>query len=323
VKRSLPLALSALVLLLLLLLAASAQAALPDGRAIAVATSVSPDVHLFAEPVVVRVRVIVDPSQFDPARLRVQTSFAPYEVVGKIKRSQRTIGDVVELVDMAILRCLTADCLAPRYQTVLGEQESGRPERFTYRFAPAAVLYAHPNGRTELLLQRPFPTLEVVSRVNTAQVQAVDPLAQPGLGDPSVASAYTASIDPPSPTYRLPARVLAGGALALAGLLLLFPLWVLGRVIVSRWRARRRDRELSRIDRALLLVEWASRTDDGGQDRRRALEALADVLEERGAEPLAQAARTSAWDEEVPDAVRARDLASEARGALGGRDWSR
>jgi hypothetical protein len=303
--------------------AASSATGLPDGRAIAVETSLSPDVHLFAEPVVARVRVIVDSTQFDPDRVRVRTDFAPYELVAQTDRSRRTIGDVVELQYAATLRCLEADCLAPRYQTVLGEQEGGRPERYTYRFRPVAILYARPSGRSELLLQRPFPALEVVSRVNTAQLQAVDPLAQPGLGDPSAASAYTASIEPPAPTYRLPPWALAALPLALAVLLLLFPAWLVGRAVVARWRATRRPRELSPADRALLLVEWSSRQSDGEEDRRRALEALADVLDEHGAEPLAHAARTSAWEEGVPDGARARELAGEARTVLGGHDWSR
>jgi hypothetical protein len=298
-------------------------AGLPDGRGIAVSTSLSPDVHLFAEPVDARVRVIVDSTQFDPSRLRVLTSFAPYETVGKTRQSRRTIGDVVELEYTTTLRCLTADCLAPRYQTALGEQESGRPERFTYRFAPAEILYEPRTGREKLLLQRPFPALEVVSRVNTAQLQAVDPLADPGLVDPSAASAYTAGIDPPSPTYRVSPQVLAVAASALAACLLAFPIWLVGSALLARWRRARPSRALSPVDRALLLVEWANQPENGVEDRRRALEALADVLEEGGAMPLADETRTAAWDEDVPDRTQATELASEARGVLGGRGWSR
>jgi hypothetical protein len=301
----------------------SASAALPDGRAIALSTSLSPDVHLFAEPVEARVRVIVDATRFDPDRVSVKTSFAPYEPVGTLERSRRTIGDIVELELVTTLRCLQADCLAPRYATVLGEQEGGRPERFTFRFAPAEVLFERANGRTELLLQRPFPALEVVSRVNTAQLEAVDPLADPGLVDPSAASAYTASVEPPAITYRVSPRAVAGIALGLAACLLVFPAWLVGRAVLARWRAGRVPRALSPADRALLLVEWANQQQDGVEDRRRALEALADVLDVSGGEPLAEATRTVAWEEEVPDPTRARELASDARSILGGRQWSR
>jgi hypothetical protein len=116
---------------------------------------------------------------------------------------------------------------------------------------------------------------------------------------------------------------LAAIALALAACLLLFPAWLVGRAVVDRWRIRRRPRDLSPVDRALVLVEWASRQEDGEEDRRRALEALADVLDERGVEPLAATARTSAWEEDAPNETRARELAGEARAVLGGRDWSR
>jgi hypothetical protein len=279
-------------------------------------------VDLFGDPAVARVRVIVDSRDFDPDSVSVEMSFAPYELVGDVQQEWRTVGDVVEAQYTATIRCLEAACLAPRYQTVLGEQEGGRPERYTFRFPPAEVLYTHPGGRVELLLQRPFPALEVVSRINTAQLEAADQLADPGLGDPSVASGYTASLEPPPPTYRIPPRTLAAVALVVAALLLFFPGWLIGRALVARWRASRRPRRLSRAERALLLVEWSSRQEDGDQDRRRALEALADALEQGGAEPLAESTRTSAWAEYVPDEARATELAREARSVLGGREWS-
>jgi hypothetical protein len=292
-------------LLGLLLAPAPAWADLPGGRAITVATSVSPDVHLFAEPVVARTRVIVDPREFDPDRIRVETSFAPYEQTGPVQLSRRTVGDAVELRYESTLRCLDGECLAPRYRTVLGEQEGGRAERYTFRFAPAEVRYEHPNGRVELLFQRAFPALEVVSRVNTAQLDA----ATGGSGT------YTASLDPPSPTYRTSPSALAAGAFVLAGLLLLLPAWLGGRVLYRRWRSRE-PRRLSPVERALLLVDWTSRQQDGEEDRRRALEALADVLERDGVAPLAEKTRTVAWSAEQPDRMSAGELANEARTAL-------
>lgn len=300
--------------LALLAAPAAAQTSLPGGRAITVATAVSPDVHLFAEAVTAQARVIVDPREFDPDRISVRMTFAPYELVGRLQESRRNVGGVVELRYTATLRCLEAACLAPRFKTVLGEQEGGRSERYVFRFRPAEVLFERPNGRVELLLQRPLPALEMVSRINTAQLDAVDPLAEE-LGEGS-ANAFTASLEPPSPTYRLPPRALALGALGLASVLLVLPAWLAGGFLLARWRARRRPRRLSPVERALLLVEWAGRQHDGEQDRRRALEALADVLERNGASPLAETTRTFAWAEEAPDRPRADELAREARSAL-------
>jgi hypothetical protein len=291
-----------------------AQSALPGGRAISVTPSLSPDVHLFAEPVTAGVRVIVDPREFDPDRIEIKASFLPYELIRSPERSRRTVGDLVELRYIATLRCLEVECLAPRFQTVLGEQEGGRAERFTFRFAPAEVLYRREGDRVELLLQRPFPALEVVSRINTAQVAAAaDPL---GL-EAGPSSEFIASLTPPEPTWRIRPRLLAAGALALAGLLLVFPVWLAMRFGLEQWRARRRPRALSPTERALLLVEWSVARADGDEDRRRALEALADVLERSGAEPLAESTRSEAWAEEAPDRNRTRELAGQARLALG------
>jgi hypothetical protein len=290
------------------------QAPLPGGRAIAVATSISPDVHLFAEPVTASVRVIIDPREFDPDRIEVRTSFLPYELLRSQERGRHTVGALVELRYTATLRCLEIACLAPRFRTVLGEQEGGRAERFTFRFAPAEVLYRREDDRVELLLQRPFPALEVVSRINTAQVAAAaDPL---GL-EAGHSSEFTANLAPPEPTWRIRPRLLAAGALALAGLLLVFPVWLATRFGLEEWRARRRPRALSPAERAFLLVEWSVARADGDEDRRRALEALADVLERSGVEPLAESTRSEAWAEEAPDRNRTRELAGRARLALG------
>jgi hypothetical protein len=297
--------------------------ALPGGRALAVTTSLSPDVHLFAEPVRASVRVIVDPRAFDSDRIEIRASFLPYELVRSPERSRRTVGDLVELRYVATLRCLEAACLAPRFQTVLGEQEGGRAERFTFRFAPAQVLYRREGDRVELLLQRLFPPLEVVSRINASQLAAADQLGLDSLPDPSAQSGYAASLAPPEPTYRIPPRALAAGAFVLAGLLLIFPLALASRYAFRRWADGRRPRPLSATERAFLLVEWAVRQPDGEEDRRRALEALADVLEQRGAEPLAATTRTVAWAEEAPDPARTRELGGRARLALGKADGRR
>jgi hypothetical protein len=294
---------------------ATAQAVLPGGRAIAVTTSISPDVHLFAEPVVVRVAVVVDAKQFDPDRITAQLSFDPYKLVGPVERSRRRVGDVVELAYTATLRCLDADCIAPPRSTALGAQEGGRPERYTLRFPPAEIVYQHPGGRVELLLQRKFPAVEVVSRINASQLKAA---SQYRFQNPLLANTYRASVEPPPATYRVPPRLLAAGALALAALLALFPATLAGRVVLRRWRASHRPRQLSPLERALLLVQWTSRQPDGEEDRRRALDALADVLEHSGALPLAEITRTSAWADAAPGPQRADELAAEARSVLGG-----
>lgn len=295
---------------------ANGAGALPGGRALVVTTSLSPDVHLFAEPVIARVGVLIDPAEFDPERVRVNIRFAPYELIGRVEHARDKVGEIVRLRYTATLRCLVAECVAPRFRTALGEQEGGRAERYIFRFSPAEVLYEHAGGRTELLLQRPFPPLEVVSRINTSVLD--EAATSGGFEEALLVSTYTASLEPPPLTYRLPPRWIAGGAFALAGLLLVFPAGLVGRAALSRWRASRRPRRRTPLERALLLIEWTSRQRDGDDDRRRAVEALADALERGGAAALAEASRTVAWAEESPDRERVNALATEASSALSG-----
>lgn len=290
---------------------ASAQDALPGGRAIVATASVSPDTHLFAEPVAARVDLVLDPAQLEPDRIQVRMRFAPYKLVGPVKEARREVDDLVHVRYTATIRCLEVECLAPRFETVLGEQEAGRASRHTYRFAPAEIHYQEDDGRRQLLFRRAFPPVQVVSRLNTAQLDEAD---QPG----ATRSAYTATLEPPAPTYRMSPERIVAVALAAAALLFLFPAILAGRFLLSRWRASRRPRELSPLERALVLVDWTGRQADGEHDRRKALEALAEALERGGARPLAEATRTFAWAEESPDRERADELAAEARTALAG-----
>jgi hypothetical protein len=291
---------------------ASGQDALPGGRAIVATASIAPDTHLFAEPVKAYVDLVLDPAQLDPDRIRVTMRLAPYKLVRPVEETTREEGELVHVRYTATIRCLEVACLAPRFETVLGEQEAGRAERHTYRFAPAEIHYEEDDGRVQLLFRRAFPALQVVSRLNTAQLDAAD---QPGASR----SAYTASLEPPEPTYRVSPERIAAVALVVAGLLVLFPAVLAARFLLARWRATRRPRKLSPLERALVLVEWTGRHADGERERRKALEALADALEREGAGPLAEQARTFAWGEESPGRERADELAAEARTAATGR----
>lgn len=298
------------------LLAAPASAAeepLPGGRAIIVTTSVSPDTHLFADPVVARVVVVLDPTQFDPDRIRVDIDFKPYELVGPLQVRQHTVGELVEIRHTAMLRCLHVGCIAPRFRTALGEREADRPDRYAIRFQPAEVFYQEESGRSELLFERPFPAVEAVSRLNAAQ--AAD---QAGEVDIDSVTGYRASVEPPPATYRMPPRLLTALAFAAALLLFAFPATLAGRFLLERWRASRRQRPLTPLERALLLIAWTARQPDDEERRRKALEALALVAEHGGAGQLAEATRELAWDQEAPGGQPADELAARAAATLAG-----
>ena len=292
--------------------AAAAESPLPGGRAVVATASVTPTTHLFGDAIVARVDVVFDPAEFDPERLRVRLRFEPYEAVGGIRETRRRSGRLVHVRYEAALRCLHVGCLAPRTETILGGQEEGRAERKTVQFPPAAVLYG-PQGNAELLLSRLFPPVQVVSRINTAQASGLAPGAQPGSR-----GAFAASLEPPPMTYRIRPGLLAGLAVGAALLLLVFPLVVVGRLAHGRWRAARGWRPLPPLERALVLVDWSARREDAGEDRRKALEALAVVAEQRGARPLADTTRALAWAEEPPPPELAGEAGSEARRTLDG-----
>jgi hypothetical protein len=298
---------------LLLAPAATAEDALPGGRAIAASASVSPSTHLFGDTIVARLDVVLDPGQFDPDRLRVRLRFAPYEAVDPVAETRREVGTLVHLRYEAALRCLHERCIAPRPESALGGQEEGRAERHTIRFEPVEILYRESGAAAMLLLTRQFPAVQVVSRINTAQAELRDPDARPGSQ-----GTFVASTEPPAPTYRIRPAVLAGAAFVAAFLVALFPAALLWRLVQAHWRAARRWRPLSPLERALVLVDWTAHRDDGEEDRRKALETLAAVLEREGVQQLAESTRALAWAEESPAGERAAQAGSEGRRALEG-----
>lgn len=295
---------------LLLAPAVAAEDAIPGGRAIVVNASVSPSTHLFGDPVVARLDIVLDPVQFDPDGLQVRLRFEPYESVGPVEETRSEVGQLVHLRYRTTLRCLHMDCIAPQTQSVLGGQEEGRAERHTIQFEPIEIRYGT-RGAGRVLLTEQFPAVQVVSRINTAQASSLDPDARPGSQ-----GVFAASVEPPAPTYRVRPELLVGIALAAAFLAALLPVVLVWRLLNARWLAARRQPPLSPLDRALALIDWTGRRDDGGEDRRKALEALAAVLESGGAQPLAASTRALAWAEESPARERAAEAGSDGRRAL-------
>lgn len=290
--------------------AAQQQAPLPGGRGLVATTSLAPATHLFADPIVATLDVVLDPAQFDPDRLDVGLRFDPYEPVGEVTRTRRELGGLVHLRYEATLRCLHLDCIAPRFESALGDQEEGRSERHAIRLPPAELVYEEVVGSPEVLLTKLFPTVEVVSRVNASRLQGLDPDARPGSE-----GAFVASLEPPERTYRARPALLAGLLLGAALLFSLLPAVLAGRAVRARWRASRVQGPLSPVQRALVLVEWSARRDDV-EDRRKALEALAAVLDDGGAGPLAESTRELAWAAAMPAGDEAGAAGAEARQVL-------
>lgn len=262
---------------------------LPLGKQVAATATLTPTVHLFAEPVVAGIDVVVDRDHLDPARVRVAAKFLPYDV-------KETVKDTVErgrftlVRHRFLLRCLRIACVPEVLPGAGGESESGRGERRAFALPAVRVLYDEPGGGDPRTLTRaPWPELVSVSRIKESDV-------------PSFGFVFKTSVTPlPEPDFRVSPTVLGAGLLAGALVLLALPVG-----LGASWLRRRRpppaadgEVELTPLERALRLVEWA-RERENGAERREALEALAVELEvvERGV--LAADARMLAWSPGAP-----------------------
>jgi len=271
--------------------------------------SLTPNVHLFAEPIVARVEVILNRTKADPGSVRVKTDFAPYEPVSEPRTTRTDIGDFTLLRYSVTLNCLSERCI-PR--TASGEATVGqrpglppflpgkqRDENVKYQFEPAIVsLDAEPEDTT--LGRVVWSPLRSLSRINWDDSSVV------GQGFPFVAEVAP----PPEPSYRVPPALLGLGLLLLAAALLALPVWLVWRRRARRAPPRADERlALSPLERALALVEWASRR-PSVDDRREALEALAFELD---ADARAAQARAQGWSPPMPELEEMTELVTSIR----------
>jgi hypothetical protein len=269
-----------------------------EDRTAVVRGSLTPNVHLFGEPVVARIDVVLDREKADPDDLEIRTDFKPYETVGETEITRQDIGKYTRLSYETTLRCLEADCI-PR--TAEGEATVNplpgtppflpgqqRAEKRKYEFPPAVVTLER-QGETErtTLGRVVWPPLRSLSRINWEDASVV------GQGFP-----FVTSVTPlPEAEYRVSPTVLGIALLAGAVALLALPAWLL------RDRRRRRATptrdgkpSLSPLERALALVEWASRR-PSAEERREALEVLAVELDP----DAAAKAREQGWSPPTPE----------------------
>lgn len=165
-----------------------------------------------------------------------------------------------------------------------------RGGRIPFRFAPARV------GP----LRVTWPSIEVATRINESELNAFR---------------YRAILTPlPEPTYRIAPTALAATTFLGAGLLLLVATFFGLRIGRRAWARRSPELNLPPVERALLMLRWTR----DGEDRRRALELLAEALDDEQRSDLARAARKLAWSDEQPSSDQAEELArriEEARRA--------
>ena len=194
-----------------------------------------PDVHLFGEPVVAQVDVILNREKVDPADVRLKTNFEPYEPVGETREERRDIGD------FTVIRYTTTLELPQRalHPADRRRRDDGEPA------SRAAAVPPGPAARREGQVRVPAgaaragrrsPKDKTLGRVVWAPLRS---LSRINWYDSSVVGQgfpFVATVAPlPEPEYRISPTLLGLAMLALALALLALPVWLV-------WGRRRRVR---------------------------------------------------------------------------------
>jgi hypothetical protein len=242
----------------------------PASETIGVETRVTPDVHVFGEPIVATAEVVADATVIKPETIRIETDFEPYELDGAPTVDRTVVDGVARVVFRFPLRCLGEGCDAAESRGV-----AEFPEGFVrYRFVEGS-------GPGRQLLE--WPPVEVSSRVSPSDLEAVRWRAS-----------ETAL---PATTMRVGPIGLAVALLALAAVLVGVAVWLARRLwhtepehdVVEAGPVR------SPLERALGLVLADTQNGSAPADRRRALERLARELTTVDQPGLAEDARALAW----------------------------
>jgi hypothetical protein len=282
------------------------------GKTAVVRGALVPDVHTFGERVVAQVEVILDRAEVDPDDVRLSTNFDPYEKVGATRIEREDVGDFTALRYTTTLSCLSQLCIPHTFsgETTVNQIPGTPPflpgqqrdEKVKYEFPPAIVV-AEAGAKDRTLGRVVWPPLRSLSRINWYDSNVV------GQGFPFVADVTPVS----EPDYRISPTVLGFVLLALALALLAVPGFLV-------WDRRRRNAvrtveagpALSPLERALRLVEWASRR-PSVDERREALEALAFELDEEQGGATATRAREQGWSPPTPQPEEMTELVASIR----------
>jgi hypothetical protein len=269
-----------------------------DGRALRQHTSISPRLHLFAEPVTAEAEFLVDPARIDPSTVRLVARFAPYTQISA-QRSQTAAGDLARIRYRFRLTCMAAACVP---STDKGE----------IQFESATVAYVTRDGGDALggtvrpLATRDivgWPTFEVASRLPVDVQRA----------------RWRAELTKlPEPSFRFSPAVLGAALVGSSALLAL-----LGGALVAgqlRGRARRaapveEALRVTPLERALAAV-LAMSANGAGPEQRKSLERLARELTADGRSELAGRARRLAWSPRPAVRAEVEALAADVRAVI-------
>jgi hypothetical protein len=289
-----------------LLLPAGAAARGPSVQASGL---VAPGPHLFGDRVRLALELLVDTKRTDPDKVKVNTSFDPFQRVGGVRREREREGDYVRLTFGYTVECLFPGCLP----------ELGKAEK-RIDFPQAVVRYRMRNGGRQGLAVT-WPTFRMVSRFvpPTEKLDASEIRARLQFQNDPIVRLF-ATLKPPPPTYHLSPIVLAALLLA-AALAALACAGLVTRPLIAEALARRARGDEDRttaLERALERVDRAARRNAGAPEHREALARLARELRSTGRRDLVAPARRLAWSEAAPSADESTALTHRVRESLGG-----
>jgi len=268
--------------------------------------TIAPRHVLFGDTVQAHVDVAVDRTRVDPDTVRVGTNFSPWQVVGNPVRVRRDAGGIAAIRTDFVLRCVAVECVP-----------TGRS--LSFEFPPARISYLSVNGAAtaRARIRSPWPELVVQSRIAAAGIDSRGERFTPWRADP---------LELPAPSYRIAPGVLVGalvsGAvlLALAAVVLLLLAWPRRRDVPAPEPEPEPVVEpaLTPLEHALLLLEDTARSNGAAEDRRRALELVAEELDaaDWGDVELARSAKALAWSEDSPPVELTSSLAARVRSVL-------
>ncbi len=256
--------------------------------------SISPPVHLFGDPITVKVAVVADRKYVAPGNVRVLVHFAPYRPVAPPTVTRSGSGRLLQLTWTWTVRCLTVQCLP---------QSPTSQFSHVFFFHPAHVEYVSPQGTVRYALNTRFQRVEVLSQLSPSEIHA--------LGIHTLI--WGDHITPVSrPQYRVAPGLVFWTAVALA-----LVLGAAGLALASRWalqfrpsRSAESMRPSSSLERALTLFFWARAHDDETLQRK-ALERVADELP-FDVHELSETARALAWSPETPDTEDVEEISQRA-----------
>jgi hypothetical protein len=280
----------------------SSGSAVGEGLPLKAYATINPTVHLFGDVITAKIAIVADTKWVDPARLRVTTSFAPYEPTKAPTVVRLRTGRFAQVTWTWTLRCLTTRCV-PRAPPSDGAH--------VFRFHPARIEYLRPNLKPAYRIHASFPPIEAVSQVSpgvAAVLQKTNRLNW-RLGLVPVAA----------PTYRLAPGVLFWLAIGVAAGFGLLALWLAWRwyLVVRPRRVHELMDPGTPLERALAVLRYAHQHGDETLQRK-AFERVAGELGVERADELTQIARELAWSQRTPEDEEVEEFAEQARGTQDG-----